>query len=610
MNDIKELEIRFMQKAREKYRKKTAAQELAKRSDRLDGFTEPPQKAVEFSRFSSFFRCKKAVFSLFAGGLFAALALFCGAETLAEPTATDFAVAGVFSDHMVLQQNEPICIWGTGSEEGAVVGAKLADSYGTAVVENGCWSITLAARCASAEPLTLEVYGSAAAKRRAFEDILIGDVWLIAGQSNVEYSCASLPDGQMPVYDGVWEERVRFLSFDNGDIEEVEQKKKPASSALDRYTPYAKLWRKAAHTEVLGASALGICFAERLCKLGGEQIPIGVISLGFGGRELRSFVQPKNAEKLSGYGDKSSIYANFIEPLLKFPIRGVIWYQGEANAAYYSEYADGFLVFAEQLRADKAQTSYADFPFYLVELPPCFPAPDGVDASLWQYIDFGMVRAVSGTLPSKLKNCYICATSDLWSDALYANNLHPNNKPAIAERLAQMAAAGEWDFSEYRTVVAPTFLRAEPIDAEGYAYHVYFGRASGGLRASGALKGFDAIGEKWEPLDVLCEIVSPDCVRVTASAPIYRLRYAPETASVFGTDATLCNAAGIPTCAFSVDLKEFPVSISAVLHTCAVRIFQVIWRYRVLFGAFALAAAAGLIYICRRKRKNKLSESI
>lgn len=176
-----------------------------------------------------------------------------------------------------------------------------------------------------------------------------------------------LRTGKPLVYDGVWEERVRFLSFDNGDLEEVEQKKKPASSALDRYTPYAKLWRKAAHTEVLGASALGICFAERLCKLGGEQIPIGVISLGFGGRELRSFVQPKNAEKLSGYGDKSSIYANFIEPLLKFPIRGVIWYQGEANAAYYSEYADGFLVFAEQLRADKAQTSYADFPFYLVE---------------------------------------------------------------------------------------------------------------------------------------------------------------------------------------------------------------------------------------------------
>lgn len=135
-------------------------------------------------------------------------------------------------------------------------------------------------------------------------------------------------------------------------------------------------------------------------------------------------------------------------------------------------------------------------------------------------------------------------------------------------------------------MVAPTFLRAEPIDAEGYAYHVYFGRASGGLRANGALKGFDAIGEKWEPLDVLCEIVSPDCVRVTASAPIYRLRYAPETASVFGTDATLCNAAGIPACAFSVDLKEFPVSISAVLHTCAVRIFQVIWRYRVLFWRF------------------------
>ena len=95
------------------------------------------------------------------------LAVLCLSAGAAEPNAVDFTVAGVFSDHMVFQQNEPICLWGTGAEEGAVVGAKLADSYGFGTVTDGVWRITLAARCASAESTTLEVFGAADARAKA-----------------------------------------------------------------------------------------------------------------------------------------------------------------------------------------------------------------------------------------------------------------------------------------------------------------------------------------------------------------------------------------------------------------------------------------------------------
>ena len=504
---------------------------------------------------------------------------------------------------MVFQQNEPICLWGTGAEEGAVVGARLADSYGFGTVTDGVWRITLAARCASPESFTLEIFGAADARHYAYEDILIGDVWLVIGQSNVEYNVASLPEEQKPVT-GTWENLTRLLSFDSKDLRLAEKKANKTASLLDRYTPYAKPWRTAAHPETLNASALGLCFASSLCKLGSEQIPVGVISLGFAGRELASFVQPKNAKALSGYGEKSLIYKHFIEPLLSFPIRGVIWYQGEANAAYYTEYAEGFRAFAEQLRADKAQSTYTDFPFYIVELPPCFDAPETSPDAGWQYTDFGMVRAASGTIPSLIDNCYLCASSDLWSDRTYRNNLHPNNKPALAERLAQMAAANEWGFSEYGSVTAPSFRQAKKVDESGCVYDVFFDHAGASLAFSGGVpKGFDAIGEDWAFTDITCEIVAPDCVRITSLAPIYRLRYAPETDSVFGTDATLCNAAGIPACAFYIDLEKFPVSFGTYLHVFAVRVYGIFYRYRLIFIPLALVIFLSIGLLIRRKKR-------
>ena len=533
------------------------------------------------------------------------LAVLCLSAGAAEPNAVDFTVAGVFSDHMVFQQNEPICLWGTGAEEGAVVGAKLADSYGFGTVTDGVWRITLAARCASAESTTLEVFGAADARHYAYEDILIGDVWLVIGQSNVEYSVASLPEEQKPPFDGTWENLTRLLSFDSKDLRLAEKKAdKTASALLDRYTPYAKPWRKAAHPETLNASALGLCFASSLCKLGSEQIPVGVISLGFAGRELASFVQPENAKALSGYGEKSLIYKHFIEPLLAFPIRGVIWYQGEANAAYYTEYAEGFRVFAEQLRADKAQSAYTDFPFYIVELPPCFDAPETFPDAGWQYTDFGMVRAASGMIPSLVDNSYLCACSDLWSDRTYRNNLHPNNKPAVAERLAQMAAANEWGFSEYNAVAAPSFRKAQKVDESGCVYDIFFDHAGESLAFSGGVsKGFDSIGKDWAFTDITCEIVAPDCVRITSSAPIYRLRYAPKTDSVFGADATLCNAAGLPACAFYIDLEKFPVSFGTYLHIFAVRVYGILYRYRLIFILLAFVIFLSIGLLIRRKKR-------
>ena len=529
------------------------------------------------------------------------------ADAFPAPTAGSFEVASIFSDNMVLQQNEPIRIWGSSSDEGGVVCAKLADSYGFSEVTDGAWNIMLAPRCASPVPLTLEIYGSAGAEHRVFENLLIGDVWLIIGQSNVEYSFASLPEYETLVRTGLDEKNVRFLSYGSGDLEHLPSggKSKPRTD-LPRT---GKVWRALCHGEAVNASALGLCFALELNAIGKNEIPVGVLSLGFGGKELRSFVQPPVAKRLSGFGEPSMIYNNFLAPLERMPIRGVIWYQGEANAAYYPEYADGFTAFAEQLRADKAQSTYTNFPFYMVELPPCFPPPEGNTDSSWQYIDFGSVRSAAGMLPSRLENCFICATSDLWSDRAYPNSLHPANKQALAVRLARMTAAREWGFEEYEPTFAPTVRDIRAIGSAGACYEITFDHVSEKLVwHQGIPLGFDAVGERWNPLAVSAEITAPDRVRITAQEKIHIIRYAPATDAVFGIDASLCNSGGIPAAAFSAVVVPIPTPFSEYIRIAAVRFVGAVKPFCLPLAVFAAALAA--FFAARRvkhiKKENRL----
>lgn len=538
------------------------------------------------------------------------LSLGCHAQSeLLEVTAENFEVAEVFSDSMVFQQNEPIKVWGTSTHEGGVVGVRFDDSYGTAVVENGAWCVSLSPRVADTVPRTLEVYGVPSAERRVFEDVLVGDVYLVIGQSNVAYRVSSLPEEQMPEEDGAWKERVRLLTNSRDDLSKsavsTDKRNKQDTSASALSVHRASRWQRASHGERVNASALGYLFAKELCTLGGENIPIGIISVGFGGMELRSFVEPSLAKKLSGYGEAGVVYENFIRPLLPFAVRGVVWYQGEANAPYYAEYADGLCRFIEQLRADKAQERYTDFPFYIVELPPCFAAPEGYTGEDWQFVDFGLVRAASGSVPSMVENTYICATSDLWNDRLYANNLHPNNKPAVAARLSRMVAAEAWAYTEFEGAYAPTLRTVEQVDEEGYVYDVYFDHTSGALYWQGDMAGLYGVDEEWNAPELTAEFVSEDCMRVTSSRILYRLCYASQADNVFGENATLCGGSGVPAAAFLVDLRTRPVTLKMRFNILLLNVVGWVYRNSGVLAAGALVCVAAVVVFVRRHQKKK-----
>lgn len=519
-------------------------------------------------------------------------------------SAIDFHPAAVFSDNMVIQQNAPICIWGNSTDEGSVVHVKLEDSFGYSYVENGLWEVELAPRCTNTTPLTLEIYGSPNAEYRLYENIRIGDVWLIIGQSNVEYRYGNLKNNELPETVSAYSDMFSVLSFNSADLKKVETNGKIEQEQSD-LPDTERRWLIGSHGSNINASALGVCFAGQLCSLSRGEIPIGIVSLGFSGKALSAFVQPSVADTLSGYEQKSCIYNAFLAPLLKMPFCGMVWYQGEANAAYYAEYRQGFQAFIEKLREDIGWT----VPVYIVELPPCFPTPQDYTGSDWQFENFGSVRAVTGILPLDTEQVYICPTSDLYVDRNEPNSLHPANKKQIAERLAGMAAANTWGMHEFDLLCAPTVRKIVVTETENTATQcdIYFDHIGTGLAAyKNHLNGFDAIGEHWQFVPITAEITAPDRITISSQEKIYILRYGADTSRVFGEDFSLCNSAGIPAASFTYTVTPVPSPLSARLHIVAVKIIGFLYPFRVLILIlFITAAFLSGFMLCKHFRKKR-----
>ncbi len=530
-------------------------------------------------------------------------------ETLGND-ADGFTVSGIIGDGMIFQADEPICIWGTSKDEGKVVYAKFGNSYGQGIVQNGIWEIFFAPRSASLESLTLEVYASENAPYKVYEDILIGEVWWVIGQSNVEYRFGSLAEYEQ-IADSISDMHIRYFNFDTHELALACRTNQTDVGYLALSSLPNVVWRSGSHGENAAASAIGLCFAKELCTLSLQRVPIGVVCLGFGGKELSAFLPEELAKDLSGLEEKSVVYDHFIAPLERLAVGGVVWYQGEANAAYYSEYADALTSFIFLLRNNKCQESRPDFPFLISELPPSFDAPDGTDHTRWQYIDYGSVRAASGTLPMSVPECYICPTLDLWNNRSYTNNLHPTNKPQTAARLARIAASRAFGFSEFEVLIAPSVKEYSMVDDKGLVYDLVFEHAYGGLDfAGGTPLGFDAVGGDWNPIPVTVSLVGANTVRIVSETErIHLIRYAYATDSVFGETVSLCNGASIPAAAFCITVCPIEMTFPAKLYTACVKLYIFFYPYRfvILLMLLCFITLIATVFVKRKRKKADLS---
>lgn len=498
-------------------------------------------------------------------------------------------VAPVFSSRMVVQRDRPIPVWGT-----ALPGEQLAVSLGDSRVavtagRDGRWMASLPARGGSAVPVRLTVTGSGT-NVCVLEDILVGDVWLAAGQSNMDmalfWSVAGKAEAAQADFPG-----IRFLKI-------------PTVSRPEPQAGLTRKWCACTPRNAPDFTEVGYYFARQLhARLG---VPIGIINSSWGGTPIESWLaapslaaDPAGAAvqqrwqtvvaeypaKLARYeaalkeweGERaaakaankpfnrqapfkpngpdsqympSSLYNAMIHPLIPFALRGVIWYQGENNARRPEEYRT---LFPSLIRSWRAAFESPDLPFFWVQLPN-YNA--GADAD-WPGLRAAQAAALA------LPHTGQAVTIDIGE----SGNVHPHNKAEVARRLALIAFARCYGVTNL--VESGPVLDSTDFSSRG-GVRIRFTQVSNGLKCASTnaagpaiLGGFEVAGDDGKFTQAQARLDdSANCVWIQSAAvpaPV-AVRYAWRN-DPHGLN--LVNSAGLPAAPF-LAWKKGPVPASAV----------------------------------------------
>ena len=373
---------------------------------------------------------------------------------------------GFFGDHMVLQQESEIPVWGwcdPGEDISVTLGKAEATTTGDST---GTWRVTLPAMRASTDPFTLRVEGTNSIE---ISDVLIGEVWLCSGQSNMEWTV-----------DRSTNHDAEIAAADFPFIRHIKVAKRSSTTPLDDI----KADWTVCSPQVAGSyTAAGYFMARTLHKELG--VPVGLINSSWGGtrvepwtpsvgfenvpklqstyqsvigrtpgteqyqNRLQQFINsnkawnqqaelslpekeavkpspnfPQELKAFTSHQDPTMLYNGMIHALVGFPIRGAIWYQGESN------HAEGMLYFEKKkalIEGWRSLWGQGDFPFYYVQIAPfLYGNEDGtVLARFWE------AQAAVQQLP----NTGMVVINDIAT----LDNIHPPNKQDVGNRLAMLA---------------------------------------------------------------------------------------------------------------------------------------------------------------------------
>ena len=355
----------------------------------------------------------------------------------------DVKLPKVIGSHMVLQRDRAIPIWGW-ADPGEEVAVKLDEATAATKADaQGNWKVVLPAVKADGKAHSMTVSGK---NKLELHDILIGDVWLGSGQSNMlmgmtvcDRAKEDVPAANYP--------KIRLLWVPN--VETVQPAKDVKADWVD-CNP------KTIAVNIQGGwggfSAALYYFGRRLHKE--LDVPIGLIDSSWGG----SYIEPWTvAGKQSG-----GMYNGMIAPLKPFAIRGVVWYQGEANNG------DG-LKYAGKMKALIAGWRNAwgyDFPFYFVQIAPWSGYKTGNLPRLWE------AQAASLKIPGT----GMVVTTNIVENV---NDIHPRDKFDVGNRLALWALAKEYGKKDI-VYSGPLY---KSMTVEGGKIRLSFAHVGGGLKS-------------------------------------------------------------------------------------------------------------------------------
>lgn len=492
-------------------------------------------------------------------------------ETLNAPHATQFTVSNVFGSNMVVQRGEFIRVWGwaDASQNGKKVTGEFKGMFAEAIIEDGAWEITFTARLEASAELghTMRIYGAGVSY--SFNDVLVGDVYMVIGQSNVAYGVGSH-------YQFVSTPAKNTLDFTApiryhyNNINPTVSYEGKGSGVNSDQIRFGARWQKAEnYNAVQHFSALAYFFAANYCKFTDNTVPVGLIEIAASGEPLGAFMSNEAAEAtnadtyskgtgtyltqgVNGQSAARYIYNDYMYPFERYAMAGIIWYQGESDLSTNNarSYVEKFSALIEHMRSTHNLIN-RDFPVYVVEFPTIFTKPAGYVGD-WHYLDVGLIRAVMGEIQRVVPNSYQVVSTDLWSDNTFGNNLHPNCKFEQGERAAILAAAVNGEGG--KTMVqgnGPVLVSIEILEGGKKAVLTYENVGTGLTTTDGGteVKGFQLISRTYrvDPRSkVTATITAPNQITIEATADIVGLVYNATTTNVYGQHINLCNSEGIP----------------------------------------------------------------
>jgi sialate O-acetylesterase len=435
-------------------------------------------------------------------------------------------LSNIFKDHMVLQRNSDVTIWGWGdlNETVTVITSWDNKEYKTEVSLTAKWQLQVNTPEAGG-PFTIQFKGES--NEIILKDILIGEVWLCSGQSNMEWSANNGIDDA--------EEEIENANYPNIRFFTVLKR----TSETEQDQVYGK-WETCIPETMRYFSATGYFFARKLQKE--LDIPIGIIDTGWGATSSEVWT-PKSVfdanEQLKAQATKineniwapvqpSILYNGMISPITDFKIAGTLWYQGESNVANAESYEK---LFSSMISSWRASWGY-DFPFYYVQIAPYkYGTPEkGV------HIRDAQRRAL------KVPNTGMVVVSDICT----IDDIHPTNKQDVGLRLANIALR-----QEYRSldgiVNGPLF---KAFRVSGKKLEVIFENADGLHFVDKQRTDFEVAGDDGQFYPAKARIKN-DTILVSSDKveEPKRVRYAWSNTAL----ANLFNSAGLPASSFISD---------------------------------------------------------
>jgi sialate O-acetylesterase len=355
----------------------------------------------------------------------------------------DVTLPKVIGSHMVLQRGRPLPIWGW-ADPGEKVTVTLDAATAVAKADKkGNWKVELPAVKADGKPHSMTIQGK---NKIDLDDILIGEVWIGSGQSNMEFQVRTTHKAAEAVA-AANHPQIRLLHI------RKTQSAKPAKDVVIEGRPVAtsdSAWRICSPETVPNFSAVLYFFGQRLNK--DLAVPVGLINSSWGGSPIEAWIVG---------GDKNGgMYNAMIVPIAPLAMRGAIWYQGEANVNIGLKYADKM----QALIGGWRKVWECDFPFYFVQIAPFSGYRDQLPP-LWE----AQVASL------KIPGTGMAVTTDLVENI---RDIHPKNKIDVGNRLALWALAKTYGKN---LVYSGPLYRS--MSVEGSKVRLAFAHVGGGLKS-------------------------------------------------------------------------------------------------------------------------------